>query len=79
MKRLGIAGVTFHDLHGTAITFAYANGATIQQIAEISGHSPQEAETIIRRHYLAGSEVIEAKAKPGRFAKRWDNKIRRRL
>jgi len=66
LKRLGIAGVTFHDLRGTAITFAHANGATIQQIAEISGHSPQEAESIIRRHYLAGAEVIEAigKARP---------------
>jgi len=65
MTRLGIKGVTFHDLRGTAITYAYAHldrshEEKIQLIAEISGHSKDDAEAIIRRHYLAGQEVIDA-------------------
>lgn len=65
MARLGISGVTFHDLRGTAITYAYAmmdrpHGEKIQLIAEISGHSREDAEGIIRRHYLAGQEVVDA-------------------
>lgn len=60
MKRLGISGVTFHDLRGTGITYAYANGMDIERIAEISGHSKSECEAIIRKNYLAGGDVIEA-------------------
>lgn len=65
MKRLKIHGVTFHDLRGTAITHAYAaldksHDEKIKLIAEISGHSREDAETIIRKHYLAGEEVIDA-------------------
>ncbi len=65
MSRLGISGVTFHDLRGTAITYAYANldrphEEKIQLIAEISGHARDEAEAIIRRHYLAGQDIIDA-------------------
>lgn len=65
LARLGIKGVTFHDLRGTAITYAYANmdlphDDKIRLIAEISGHSKDDAESIIRRHYLAGHEVIDA-------------------
>ncbi|WP_247650472.1 tyrosine-type recombinase/integrase [Brucella sp. 458] len=60
MNRLEIKGVTFHDLRGTAITYAYANGMDVERIAEISGHSKSECETIIRRNYLAGGDVIEA-------------------
>lgn len=60
MARLKISGVRFHDLRGTAITYAYANGVEIERIAEISGHSRSECEAIIRRNYLAGEGVIEA-------------------
>ncbi|MGO4439610.1 tyrosine-type recombinase/integrase [Rhizobium sp. RAF56] len=65
MKRLGITGVTFHDLRGTAITYAYSHldrshAEKIKLISEISGHSEADAETIIRKHYLAGQEVIDA-------------------
>ncbi len=65
MKRLDIKGVTFHDLRGTAITYAYANldrshDEKIKLISEISGHSQDDAESIIRKHYLAGQEVIDA-------------------
>jgi integrase len=65
MARLKITGVTFHDLRGTAITYAYANldrphDEKIRLISEISGHSKEEAESVIRKHYLAGQEVIDA-------------------
>lgn len=60
MTRLKIKGVTFHDLRGTAISYCYAHGVDIERIAEISGHSKSECEAIIRRHYLASSDVIEA-------------------
>jgi len=65
MKRLGIKGVTFHDLRGSAITYAYSqldrsHDEKIKLIAEISGHSKEDAESIIRKHYLAGQEVIDA-------------------
>lgn len=65
MKRLDIKGVTFHDLRGTAITYAYAHldrshDEKIKLISEISGHSADDAESIIRKHYLAGQEVIDA-------------------
>lgn len=54
----GIEGVTFHDLRGTFITLAHRKGATIKEIAEISGHKEREAEAVIRRHYLAGESAI---------------------
>jgi integrase len=60
MARLDISGVTFHDLRGTGITYAYSRGIDIERIAEISGHSKAECESIIRKNYLAGSDVIEA-------------------
>lgn len=60
LARLGLVGVRFHDLRGTGITYAYARGIDIERIAEISGHSKAECETIIRKHYLAGADVIEA-------------------
>lgn len=56
---VGIKGKTFHDLRGTFITLAYRNGASIKQIAEVSGHSEKDAETIIRKHYLVSSAVME--------------------
>lgn len=60
LKRLEISGVTFHDLRGTGISYAHANGMDVEQIADISGHSKTECEAIIRKHYLAGGDVIEA-------------------
>ena len=60
LARLDIKGVTFHDLRGTGISYAYANGMDVERIAEISGHSKAECEGIIRRHYLAGSDIIDA-------------------
>lgn len=53
-----IEGVTFHDLRGTFITLAHREGASIREISEVSGHSEKDAETIIRKHYLAGDSAV---------------------
>lgn len=53
-----IEGVTFHDLRGTFVTLAYRNGASIKEIAEVTGHSERDAESIIRKHYLAGDAAV---------------------
>lgn len=60
MAKVGVSGVTFHDLRGSGITYAYALGVPIERIAEISGHSEGQCERIIRRHYLAGADVVDA-------------------
>lgn len=54
----GVEGVTFHDLRGTFITLAHREGASIKEIAEVSGHSEKDAEAIIRKHYLAGDSAV---------------------
>lgn len=59
IKRLGITGLTFHDLRGTGITFAYASGVSIEDIALISGHTEASANKIIRKNYLASGAVME--------------------
>ncbi len=50
----------FHDLRGTFVTLAYQRGASIRDIAEITGHREKEAERIIRKHYLVSRAAIEA-------------------
>lgn len=57
-EKAGIGDRHFHDLRGTFVTWAYRAGASIKEIAEISGHSEKDAETIIRKHYLAGDSAI---------------------
>lgn len=57
--KAGIEHRTFHDLRGTFCTWAYREGASFKEIAEASGHSEIEAETIIRKHYLVAEAVIE--------------------
>lgn len=59
VEKAGIGGKTFHDLRGTFVTLAYRNGASIKEIAEVSGHSEKDAEGIIRKHYLVSSAAVE--------------------
>ncbi|MDX5593831.1 tyrosine-type recombinase/integrase [Pseudovibrio sp. SPO723] len=58
MKNLKIEGVTFHDLRGTAITRWAADGATVPQIAALSGHSMRDVEKILEAHYLADHQRL---------------------
>jgi integrase len=63
-KAVAAAGIedapTFHDLRGTFVTIAYRNGASIREIAEVTGHSERDAERIIRKHYLVSRGAVEA-------------------
>lgn len=56
--RLGISGVTFHDLRGTFITDRRREGSSVEQIATISGHSTSEVKTVLERHYLADDQAM---------------------
>ncbi len=49
----GIAGVTFHDLRGTAVTRLALAGATPPEIATFTGHSLRDVGAILDSHYLA--------------------------
>lgn len=59
-EKAGIEDRTYHDLRGTFVTLAYRNGSSIKQIAEVTGHSEKDAETIIRKHYLVSSAAVES-------------------
>lgn len=59
VEQAKIEGKTYHDLRGTFVTLAYRNGASIKEIAEVSGHSEKDAEGIIRKHYLVSSAAVE--------------------
>lgn len=48
----GVTGVTFHDLRGTAVTRLAVAGATVPEIAAITGHSLKEVGTILDTHYM---------------------------
>jgi integrase len=51
-KRIGIVGLTFHDLRGTAVTRLALAGATEAEIATITGHSLRSVREILDAHYL---------------------------
>ena len=51
-RKASIAGLTFHDLRGTAATRLAKAGCTIPEIATITGHSLKEVEPILDAHYL---------------------------
>lgn len=57
--KAGIEGKTFHDLRGTFVTLAYRNGASLKDIAEVTGHAEKDAERILRKHYLVSSAAVE--------------------
>jgi integrase len=63
-----IEGVTFHDLRGTAVTRFFLAGATVPEIAAMTGHSLRAAQDILDKNYfhrdaaLAESAVIKADA-----------------
>ncbi|RMF35797.1 MAG: integrase, partial [Alphaproteobacteria bacterium] len=52
-KRAGIAGLTFNDLRGTAVTRLRALGCTHAEIGAITGHRNAEITAIIEAHYAA--------------------------
>lgn len=58
--RAGIKGLTFHDLRGTAVTKLARAGATVAEIASVTGHSLSDVATILDRHYLGDRAGLAA-------------------
>lgn len=50
--RAKIAGLTFHDLRGSAVVRLALADATVPQIATLTGHSLRDVEAILDAHYL---------------------------
>jgi len=61
-KKAGVAGVTFHDLRGTAVTRLAIAGCTEPEIASITGHSTRDVRTILDQHYLHRDPVLAENA-----------------
>ena len=59
--RAGVAGLTFHDLRGSAVVRLALAEATVPQIATFTGHSLKDIEAILDAHYL-GRDVQLAEA-----------------
>jgi integrase len=51
-RKVGIVGLTFHDLRGTAVTRLAIVGCTEAEIATITGHSLKDVRSILDAHYL---------------------------
>jgi integrase len=56
--RAGIVGLTFHDLRGSAVTRLAIAGATVPEIAAITGHSLKDVEGILDAHYLGRDQAL---------------------
>jgi integrase len=51
-KACARAGGAFHDLRGTAVTRLALAGATVPEIAALTGHSLADVRTILDSNYL---------------------------
>jgi integrase len=58
--RAGIEGLTFHDLRGSAVTRLFTAGATVGEIASITGHSLADVEAILEAHYFGRTTELAA-------------------
>jgi len=61
-KAVGLVGLTFHDLRGTAVTRLAIAGATEAEIATITGHSLRSVRAILDAHYLARDPALAESA-----------------
>src|SRR3990167_6059387 len=57
-KAAGIVGVTFHDLRGSAITRLAEAGATVPEIAAITGHGLADVAEILDANYLSHTNAL---------------------
>jgi integrase len=60
--RLGIEGLTFNDLRGTAVTRLALAGCSVPEIASLTGHSLKDVHTILDAHYLHRDPGLAAAA-----------------
>ena len=63
MEKASAAGLTFHDLRGTAVTRLAISGCTPAEIATITGHSLGDVATILDRHYLSRDMKLDRQAR----------------
>jgi integrase len=61
-KAIGLVGLTFHDLRGTAVTRLAIAGATEAEIASLTGHSLRDVHSILDTHYLARDPALAESA-----------------
>lgn len=61
-KAAGLGELTFHDLRGTAVTRLALAGATVPEIAAVTGHSMSHVEEILTAHYLGGKVELADQA-----------------
>jgi integrase len=61
-KRLGITGVTFNDLRGTAVTRLALVGCTEAEIATITGHTLGQVRSILDAHYFHRDPALGERA-----------------
>ncbi|WP_349768680.1 site-specific integrase [Rhodobacter sp. NTK016B] len=57
-----LAGLTFHDLRGTAVTRLAEAGSSTPEIATITGHSLKEVDAILDTHYLSRNRTLAESA-----------------
>jgi integrase len=55
-----IDGLTFHDFRGSAVTRLFTAGATVGEIASITGHSLRDVEAILDAHYFGRTTELAA-------------------
>jgi integrase len=61
-KRLGIVGVTFNDLRGSAVTRLALVGCTEAEIATITGHCLRDVRSILDANYLHRDPALATSA-----------------
>jgi hypothetical protein len=73
--RVGVTGLTFHDLRGSAVVRLALAEATVPQIATFTGHSLKDVEAILDAHYL-GRDIQLAEAAALKLEQRKNCKTR---
>jgi len=69
--------LTFHDLRGTCVTRLALAGASVPQIASITGHSLRDVEAILDAHYLSRDQELADRA--GSLLEDYDLVLKKRV
>ncbi|WP_375568704.1 tyrosine-type recombinase/integrase [Ahrensia marina] len=56
-RKAGLVDRTFHDLRGSFVVRCIASGLTLEQIAQVTGHSMDDLRTL-ERYYMGRNEAI---------------------
>ena len=74
MKARGISGLTFHDLRMTTVTRLALAGATVPEIATITGLSMGSLRQILDKHYLSRDPAL-AEAEIAKLERSFGNRF----